>query len=313
MPYTNDMQTLANIVGTGAAAQQAGIQDDQQNEAEALKNQLSANQLPAESAKPGILNDLYTAQGQAEQGIAQQQQAKGSVDQAMAPSDISLGQAKNATGISAQKIQQYTQIGQVMNQAAGFLEQVPEAARPAAMQALTQKLGVDPSQLGSLMDGNPDNLRKVATSIIQGSSDYVTKMNEQSLRNVGSENVAEVGANARVSSAEASANARVQAANINATMKQQQQTFEQRAVQLAKTDPAAAKQYAQMALELKQAQAGITSQLITGQGIQVPDLNTSSNTPAPNAAPGAPATKPTSSAPPGNALADEMRRRGFLK
>lgn len=310
MPYTNDMQTLANIVGTGAAAQQAGIQDSQANEAEALKNQLSANQLPAESEKPALANLFTQAQTQTQQGIGKQQNAAGDVAQALVPGDIALGQAKNETGTSAQKVQQYQQVGQVMNQAATFMDQVPEAARPAAMQALTQKLGVDPSSLGNLMNGNPDDLRKAATGIIQGTSDYVTKMNEQSLRNQGSTDVAGIGANARMTAAEASANARVQAANVMAQMRQQQQTAEQAMVQAQKRgDANSYKMYAQMALQLKQAQAGITSALVTGQPLSVPDMaqpgGGGNSTPAP--------AQPANSAPPGNALADEMRRRGLLK
>lgn len=321
MPYQNDLQTLANIVSPVDAAVQAGIQNQQGNEELALKNQLSANQLPAESEKPGLMNLFTKAQTDTQNGIAQQQQAKGAVDQALVPSDINLGLAKNEQGTSAAKIQQYQQVGQIMNQAATFLDQVPEAMRPAYMQQMTQKLGVDPSTMGNLMNGNPDDLRNAATKIIQGSADYVTKMNMTGLENVGKQNVAETQSEGRVTASENAANARITAAQIAAKVRETVTNMNQQFSQIVARIGTPQEQpgdrgRAQTLKDTMQAVAQLGPQItqgLVGQQqlpIDFSGIGGGAPAPTPNAAP---ATQPTSSAPPGNALADEMRRRGFLK
>src|ERR1700743_584945 len=134
MPYQNDMATLAQIVGGGGAAQQAGMQDDLENQKQMLANQVAQGTQAADIAKP-YLNNMFTGQQiGAEQGIAQQQLAKGAEDQALLPGNIALGQAKNATGVDAAKIQRFQQVGQLAGQVAGLMDGIPGPARPAAMQ-----------------------------------------------------------------------------------------------------------------------------------------------------------------------------------
>jgi hypothetical protein len=279
MPYQNDLMSLADVVSPAYAAGQGMQQEDLENQSKQLANERYAGQNPAEIARPGLQNMFTQAQTGAEQGVAAQQQAKGTLDQSLLPGQIKTGQAENETKYGAQKLQQFGQMGQIANQAAGLMDNIPEAARPAAMQQLAQKYGIDPQALGPLANGDPDMLRNFGQKLIQSSADYQTKLMQEQIHGQTAENVANISGSARVAGAEASANARVQAANITAQMRQQQQTAEQAAVAAAKRgDTASANAYSQLAMNLKQAQAGITSQLVMGQNIPTPNFPTQGNT-----------------------------------
>jgi hypothetical protein len=305
MPYQNDMNSLADLIGGAGAAGQAMEQNDIENQKTRMENQVYQQKMPALGEEQSLKNLFTKAQTSTQEGIAQQQQAAGQQAQALLPSGIKAGQAENETKYSTQKLKQLGQVGQIAGQIAGMMDNIPEAARPAAMQGLAQKYGIDPQALGPMANGDPDMLRKFSTSIATSSQNYIQKIGELQQQGSNAENVANIGANARTAAAEASANARVQAANITAQMRHNQQTFEQRANELAKTDPEAAQRYAQMALQLKQAQAGITSQLVTGQGLQVPDLSTGG---------GQQTASPTQQGAPDMAGAmAEARKRGLIK
>ena len=220
MPYQNDMSTLADVVGPAYAAQQAGIQNDAANQEQQMKNQVTQSTMGADIQKPYLQNLFTQAQTGAEQGIAQQQQAKGAQDQALLPSNIGAGQAKNQTEIGAAKLQQFGQMGQIANQAAGLMDNIPEAARPAAMQQLAQKYGVDVQSLGPLANGDPDMLRNFGQKMIQSSADYQTKMAVGEQTNQSRENVANIQSEGRISASENAAQARVAAAQIQSRTKE---------------------------------------------------------------------------------------------
>jgi hypothetical protein len=309
MPYQNDMATLASIVGGGAAASQAGIQDDLENQKQMIANQVAQGTQAADIAKP-YLNNLFTGQQiGAEQGVAAQQQAKGAQDQALLPGNIALGQAKNATDIDAQKIQRFQQVGQLAGQVAGLMDGVPGPARPAAMQQLADKLGIDPQTMGPLMSGDPDQLRQFSQKLIQSSSAYQMQMGEigakggaqlanTELENQGKRDVATI-----------SAGGRLDVANVNAKAKTMMMKTDNIIAQLT------AKQ-AQGALTPDEAntlnQARAAQQLaktnpFINQMLQ-PDADASTNQ-MPVAQTGSVGATP----PAGNALEAAMRRRGLLK
>ena len=83
MPYQNDLMSLADVVSPAYAAGQGMQQEDLANQKQQLENERFAGQNPAEIAKPGLQNLFTQAQTGAEQGIAQQQQAKGTEAQAL--------------------------------------------------------------------------------------------------------------------------------------------------------------------------------------------------------------------------------------
>ena len=307
MPYTNDAQTLADVMSPVDAAMQSAQQNGAANIAEAIKNQVSAGQAPADIQKPYLQNALTQAQTYGEQGLGLQQNAKGLADMFAAPSAAQAQVSGNQLKVSTDQLTKMNQLGQMTNAIAAQMDNIPEAARPAAMQQIAQKYGIDPQTVGNLMSGDPQLLRQFSQAMIQGSAGYQQTMAEQTLRNTGAANVAEISGNARVTSAETTAAARVQVANVVKQMREQQQTFEQAAVRLQSSNPELAQKYAQMAVQLRQAQAGITSQMVTGAPLTLPDLTSGGGQPSGGTQ--APSTPPTG----GNALESEMRRRGLIK
>lgn len=220
MPYQNDMSTLADIVGPATAAGQAMTQDDLENQANQMKNQVAQGTMAADIAKPGLQNMFTQAQTGAEQGIAQQQQAKGAQDQALLPSSIGAGVAKNQTEISGQKLQQFQQMGTIAGQAAGLMDNIPEAARPAAMQQLAQKYGVDIQSLGPLANGDPDQLRNFQQKMVQSTGDFQTKMALEEKQAQSREAVANTQSEGRITASENAAQARVAATQIQSKTKE---------------------------------------------------------------------------------------------
>lgn len=220
MPYQNDMSTLADIVGPAYAAGQAMTQDDLENQANRMKNQVAQGTMAADIAKPGLQNMFTQAQTGAEQGIAQQQQAKGAQDQALLPSSIGAGVAKNQTEISGQKLQQFQQMGTIAGQAAGLMDNIPEAARPAAMQQLAQKYGVDIQSLGPLANGDPDQLRNFQQKMVQSTGDFQTKMALEEKQAQSREAVANTQSEGRITASENAAQARVAATQIQSKTKE---------------------------------------------------------------------------------------------
>lgn len=304
MPYMNDMSTLADVVGPAYAAQQIGMQNAQGNQEADIKNQVLAGQAPAEIQKPGLQN-LFTQAQTAAQDATTQGTQLGNLEKAgTLGSSINATNAGNQVKLTQDQAQKLSTLGQMAGQIAGYMDNVPQPARPAMMQQLAQQYGLDLNKMPGIESGDPDVLRSVSQKMVQMSAPYQTGMAEQTLKNQGAADVAGISGNARISAAEASANARIQAANITKQMHEQQQTFEQAAVRLQGTNPQLAQQYAQAALQLKQAQAGITNQLIQGQPLQMPDITSGGG----GASGGAPAAPPQ-----GNAIEAEMRKRGLLK
>lgn len=274
MPYQNDIATLADVVGPAYAAQQAGIQNAAANEEAQANAQVAQNTVAARSLAPSLANLYSQAQTQNELGLAQQNQAAGQVAQGLAPTKIAAGMAQGQSAITAAHVEQMQQLGQVVGGIAEQMQTIPAGIRPAMMGKLLDNFGVtDPSIRQLVANGDPNQLQQISQGLFQASNAARQAMLQENMRGQYAENVAQIGANARVAGAEASANARVQVANLAAQIKQQQQTFEQAAVAAQKRgDMKTAEQFAQLALQARQAQAGITSQILTGQPLQVPNF-----------------------------------------
>lgn len=221
MPYVNDMQTLANVVSPVDAAVQMGLQNQQGATEQAIKNQVAAGQAPAEIEKPGLQNLFTQAQTTNEQGIGAQNVAKGAVDTALVPGQIKTGQAELGTKYNAQQVQQFGQLGQMAGQIAGMLDNVPPPARPAAMQQIAQQYNIEPQRLGTLMSGDPDQLRNFSQKMIQSSQQYQEKMMEEQTKGQYQESVAGITGKAHLAATQELTRGREAVANTNAEVKKQ--------------------------------------------------------------------------------------------
>lgn len=173
MAYTNDMQTLADISGSSAAAMQAGIQNDAANQEQQIKNQVAQGTMQADIAKPSLQNMYTQAQTSTQQAIGQQEQQKAQLGQATLPGAISEKGASQQANISADQAKSLGTVGPMLGQVAGMLESVPQAARPAAMAQIGQKYNIDLSQFPQeIQNGNPDVLRAIGQKATQASAAY---------------------------------------------------------------------------------------------------------------------------------------------
>lgn len=319
MPYTNDMATLAQVVSPVDAAMQSGQQDGNQNISDAVKNNIAQQTMPQEIQKASMLNQLYQAQAQNEQGLAMQNQAKGLTDMQTQPSTAAATVGGNQAKLSTDQLTKMNNLGGMVQNMASFMDQVPPPARQAMLGQILDQAGVsDPGLRQGLTSVDPQQLpqalRQIGDGLIQHSASYQTEAMKESEGTARATTVAQIQGNARTSAAEASANARIQAANISRQMHESQQTFEQAAVRLQSTNPQLAQQYAQAALQLRQAQAGITNQLVQGEPLQMPNIQAPGGGDGSQPVNAAPAQGPAASGgfDPSAAIA-EAQKRGLMK
>lgn len=310
MPYTNDAQTLADIVGPASAANALQTQQAQGQVEQAIKNQVSAGQAPAEIARPGLQNMFTQAQTGAELGTAQQQLAAGQVAQAGIPGAIGAQAASQQAKITADQAQKIGSIGQMAGQIAGLMDNVPAPARPAQMAQILQSQGIDPSQLGPLASGDPDMLRQASQKMIQTSQAYQV----ENLRSQTQTGIAQTETAGRENVAQTLGQSREAVANTNAAVRQALAPMQAIVGQLTAKAANGTATPQELAI-LKWAQS--SQQLIrSGDPFQagITGTNVSSNVPdVPNAGGQAPAGNQPPAAPDQNAIAAEMRRRGLLK
>lgn len=311
MPYQNDMQTLANVVSPAYAAMQAGIQNDTANDKAAMENQQYAGQMPAEIAKPGLQNLFTQAQTGQVGAMTDKLNLENQLTGATMPGTIGATNSGNQAKMTASQAQSMGNLGTIAGQVAAMMDNVPAAARPAAMQSVLAKYGVDPSKLPpQFMSGDPDMLRQASASMIQASSGYKTAMDETNAKVQGSVDVANIGADARVTAAEQAAGARLQAAQVAAQAKQMSQNFEQAAVAAERAgNHDLARQYYQASINTKAMAAQNTAGLLN---MQVPDPGFGAGGGS-GGQPQAPAGNTPNAVPNQSALEAEMRRRGLLK
>ena len=317
MPYQNDMSTLADVVSPAYAAQQAGMQNDLANQEELAKAQVATSTVPAEIQKPYLGNLFTAAQTANEQGLAQQEQAKGAVAQAGVPSATEAEVAGNQTKVTSAHVDQLQQLGQIVGQLDTQMQGVQGPARAAMVGQFLDSNGVKDPGIRQLMLNaaqQEGGLTQVSQSLFNASDKARQTVLGENIRGGYQLGTAQICAQGRLASAEATAQARVQVANITAQMRQQMQTFEQAAVQAQKQgNPQLAQQYTQAALQLRQAQANLNSQLLFGQQLNNPMAG---NTPeVPQGGGNAPAASQGGNQPPAveDAVTTEMKRRGLLK
>jgi hypothetical protein len=310
MAYVNDAQTLADVVSPIEAANQLQTQNAQANVEQQIKNQVAAGQAPADIAKPGLMNQLTQAQTTAEQGLGMQQQAKGLVDMFAAPSGAQATVAGNQAKMTADQASKLGSLGQISGQIAGYLDNVPAPARPAAMAQILQNQGVDPGSVGPLASGDPDMLRKFSANAIQTSQSYQV----ENLKSQTQQNVAQTEAGSREQVAQTLGQSRQAVAQTNAEVKRQLAPLQSIIGQLtAKAANGTATPQEQAILQWAQQ----SNQLIrSGDPFQagITGTNVQSNVPNVPNVPGqqAPGQQPPA-APDQNAIEAEMRRRGLLK
>lgn len=232
MPYVNDAATAADVISPAYAAGQIGIQNDLANQKEQMANDVYQQQMPALAQEPGLRNLFTQAQTGVQQGLGQQAQAKGIVDQALVPASIAAGKAGAELKMTQDQAQKLATFGQLAGQVAGLMDSVPPPARPAAMQRLLQQNGIDPQQLGPLANGDPDMLRQASQRMIQMGSDYQTSLMKENVRGQTARDVAETTSSGRLQQAIVTAQARESVANIQAKVKQQLASIEQGIQQL---------------------------------------------------------------------------------
>lgn len=221
MPYQNDLSTLADVVGPAYAAQQAGIQNDAANQQAQAEAAVAQNTIGAKSQQPTLANQLLGAQTYAEQGLGMQQQAKGLQDLYAAPSGAQAMVAGNQLKISQDQAEKLSTLGQMSGQLAGYMQQIPPAARPAAMQQFLQSQNVtDPGIVQAIGDGDPDKLNALSQHLFETSSQARQTILSEGIRGQTAENVAAQEVQGRQNVASTLAGSRVNVAGINAAVKQ---------------------------------------------------------------------------------------------
>lgn len=299
MPYQNDMSTLADVVSPAYASMQAGIQNDAANQQQELMNQKAQAQLPY--AGPMAQAELEGKQAGTAQTQAQTQGLNlGNLfTQQTQPSKVAATNSENQLKLTTDQAQGLTQVGQIAGQIAGMMDNVPPAARPAAMQQVLKSYGIDNSKIPpELMSGDPDMLRNVSQKMIQASGQFQTQMALEQQKGVNQQGVAQIEGQYHLAGAQATADARKYAADQKRVIDQMKQTVDQGITTLTMRigspqeqpdDKARLKVLMEQQAQVKQLQAQNMSQL-TGMGVPVsPAINFGGNAGGGGAAPSGPA------------------------
>lgn len=217
--YQNDQATLADVVSPAYAAQQMGIQNDVANQEAQTTANINQATAPAKIAGAGLENLFKQAQT-AQTGALTQGLDLGNAEKAgTLGSTIGATNAANQTKMTASQASGLGQLGQMAGQLAGYMDNIPGPARPAAMAQLLQSHNVDPQTLGVLASGDPDQLRQFSQKAVQASADYQTTFMKESMQGDTSRDVATIGASGKVQAADISAQARQYASDIAANAK----------------------------------------------------------------------------------------------
>lgn len=196
MPYTNDMQSLADIVGPAYAAQQAGIQQDQATQEGELKNQQSAAMNPLIQQEQQSKNAETQQQTQYYGALTGNQNLKNNLETATQPGQIAATNSANGLKVTQDNVQKVQTYGQFATQLAPVLEQTPPLQRAAVAAAAMQKAGIDPEvaapYLGEDPNVMPERLRTIGQKMVQQSGKYISDMAETGLKEEGATNRTEM-------------------------------------------------------------------------------------------------------------------------
>lgn len=322
MPYTNDAQTLADVVSPAYAALQAGINQGQTQQAQDVTNTIDADpgHMAAQIAQPGLANMYTQAQTANSQAIGQQNQTQANNAAALAPSTVAAGQAENTSKMTASQAQSMGSIGQIAGQVASMMDNVPPPARPAAMQQVASQYGINLSQLGPLANGDPDQLRAFSQNAVKMSAAYTTQTGVEGQRAASAQGVANTEGTSRIIAAQTGADARVQAATLQQKAREMNQNTDQfiaqtiRTITNLKTNgqpvPPELLSALQTATQYKSALAvAIGPQLVSGQDVNTPQqraaeaVNNLVGQPTPSNGSAPPPPAPPGGQPAGNQLA----------
>lgn len=189
MPYTNDTQSLADVVSPAFAAQQAGMQQANQQQEDQQKLAQTQAMNPLLQQEQQNKNAFTQAQTGYYGQLAQGQQNKNTLETATMPGQISSTNSANGLKISQDNIQKVQQIGQFATQLAPVLEQTPPLQRAAVAAKYMQQAGIDPVQaapyLGEDPTTMPDRLRAIGQQMVQQSGKYISDMAETGLKEEG--------------------------------------------------------------------------------------------------------------------------------
>jgi len=317
MPYTNDMQSLAQIVSPVDAAMQSGQQEGNANLQEALKTRIQQATMPQEIQKASLQNALLQAQGQNEQGVAAQNQAAGLTAMQAQPSASQAAIAGNQLKLNTDQLENMNNLGAMVGQVAQYMQNVPGPARPAMMQQFLDQHNVtDPGIRQAVASGDPELLQRISQGLFATSQQARMTTLQEGLKGQTARDVATTQSEGRVTAAELAAGAREQAARIAANVKQVLAGPEQMYAQLTQRigtpqeqpgDRARATDLRNTIIQLRQFGAQTTRELVMGPGSGI--VQGSSDFNGYGTAPPAPATQ----APPQNALIEEARKRGLMK
>ncbi|MDE3023499.1 MAG: hypothetical protein KGI54_16895 [Pseudomonadota bacterium] len=303
MPYLNDTGALAQIVSPSYAAMQAGVQAGQAQQAQALQNQQTQEMMPGLVQALNLKNQATQAGLPGIVGQSASQLAAGNEAQATQSSNIQAKIASNVANMSAAQVQSMQNTGQVLGQAGAYLNGIPAAARPAALNQLAQKYGVDLTKYPQLTQVDPNALPGVLSNISDQMLKGSTAWKAQQSKQQSEQSIAGTSAAGHVLGSQILAGAGVQKAQIAADVKREmganisQQLAQYSRLQAAgQLTPAQAKAMndlivVQKYLGTPAVAAGVMTGNIAGIPSQPPEITPAAGTPAP-------ATAPTSNANP---------------
>lgn len=320
MPYQNDLSTLAQVVSPVDAAMQSGQQEGYGNIQSALSTNLAQQQLPLEVQKSQLNNALLQAQGQNEQGVAAQNQAKGLTAIQTQGSESGATQAVNLAKMSSAQMEQLSNMGQIVGQLSQYMQQVPGPARASVMAQFLDQHGVnDPGIRQVVASGDPDVLNKVSQGLFGVSQQARAIQLQKGMEGQTARDVANIEVQGRENVANTAADAKRYAADQARQVRMMQQNTDQALAQIVQRlgtpgeqpgDREKAQFLQSQSLQLRQLGAQTTQQLL-GLGGNAADLSTIptadiNNIPSGNGG-------QQGAAPNGNALLEEARKRGLMK
>lgn len=208
MPYINNLQSLADIVSPATASFQAGLQSAQENQAQQLANQKMATMMPLEAQQMQLGNQMKQAMLPGLMGQSASQLAAGQTALQTQASNAQSILAKNISSMTGDQAQTLTNVGQILNQTGAALQNVPPAARPAMLNAIGQKYGVDLSQqYPQLMQMDPNQLPAALSQIGQSMVGASTAWQQFQMQQNTQKDIANTNAASRLGAATIAANA----------------------------------------------------------------------------------------------------------
>lgn len=174
MAYENNQQTLADIIGGPMVAAQQGesyAQDQAAKQqaivAEAIKNRIAAATEQDQIQKAQLANQVTSAQIPGIQAQSQLAQTQAGTAAATQQGNIGAINSGNLTKMSADQASRMSNAGQLFQQTGAMLESLPPVARPAALQQVAQKFGIDLSQYPQMSQVPPEQIPQVLSAMGQ--------------------------------------------------------------------------------------------------------------------------------------------------